>query len=176
MKKSKSNIVKILLLSVLLLLLLLWPLTGLAAEAIKQEPVYIITETELATLEQNSNRLLVISRQSAAELQRAKEQLQVSEQESSEARKQVELLQRQLSEQKASSMRQEELLLKTQKSLRPSAPGVLREIGLKIDVDKYVRGASYGVSRLVGMGRYIGLRAEYDWQDNQFGMWLTYQY
>ena len=34
MKKSKSNIVKTLLLSVLLLLLLLWPLTCLAAEAI----------------------------------------------------------------------------------------------------------------------------------------------
>lgn len=176
MKKSKLNIVKILLLSVLLLLLLLWPLTGLAAEAIKQEPVYIITETELETLEQNSNRLLVISRQSAAELQTAKEQRQVSDQELTEAKLQKELLQKQLTELEASSKNQENLQKEILKSLPPSAPGVLREIGLKIDVDKYVRGASYGVSKRIFNNKYIGLRGEYDWKDNQFGMWLTYQY
>ena len=176
MKKSKSNIVKFLLLSVLLLLLLLWPLTGLAAEAIKQEPVYIITETELATLEQNSNRLLVISRQSAAELQIAKEQLQVSDQELTEAKLQKELLQKQLTELEASSKNQENLQKEILKSLPPSAPGVLREVGLKIDVEKYVRGASYGVSKRIFNNYYIGLRGEYDWKDNQFGMWLTYQY
>lgn len=176
MKKSKSNIVKILLLSVLLLLLLLWPLTGLAAEAIKQEPVYMITETELTTLEQNSNRLLVISRQSAAELQIAKEQLQVSDQELTEAKLQKELLQKQLTELEASSKNQENLQKEILKSLPPSAPGVLREVGLKIDVEKYVRGASYGVSKRIFNNYYIGLRGEYDWKDNQFGMWLTYQY
>lgn len=176
MKKSKSNIVKTLLLSVLLLLLLLWPLTGLAAEAINQEPVYIITETELETLEQNSNRLLEISKQLTTELETARQQLKISEQALTEARLQKELLQKQLTELEASSKNQENLQKEILKSLPPSAPGVLREVGLKIDVEKYIRGASYGVSKRVFNNKYIGLRGEYNWKDNQFGMWLTYQY
>ena len=176
MKKSKSNIVKTLLLSVLLLLLLLWPLTGLAAEAINQESGYIITETELATLEQNSNRLLEISKQLTTELETARQQLKISEQASTEAKLQKELLQKQLTELEAWSKKQEELQQKILKSLPPSAPGVLREIGMKIDVEKYIRGISYGVSKRIVNNKYIGLRGEYDWKDNQFGMWLTYQY
>lgn len=176
MKKSKSNIVKTLLLSVLLLLLLLWPLTGLAAEAINQEPVYIITETELATLEQNSNRLLEISKQLTTELETARQQLKISEQASTEAKLQKELLQKQLSEQQALLKNQEDLLQQTQKSLKTSAPEALREIGMKMDVEKYISGISYGVSKRIVNNKYIGLRGEYDWKDNQFGMWLTYQY
>lgn len=180
MKKSKSNIVKILLSSVLssvlLLLLLLWPLTGLAAEAIKQEPVYIMTETELATLEQNSNRLLEISKQLTTELEVARQQLKISEQASTEVKLQKELLQKQLNEQQALLKNQENLQKEILKYLPPSAPGVLREVGLKIDVEKYGRGASYGVSKRIFNNKYIGLRGEYDWKDNQFGMWLTYQY
>ena len=49
------------------------------------EPVYMITETELVTLEQNSNRQLEISSQLAQELQTAKKQLKASEKESTEA-------------------------------------------------------------------------------------------
>ena len=176
MKKSKSNIVKTLLLSVLLLLLLLWPLTCLAAEAINQESVYIITETELATLEQNSNRLLEISRKLALELQIAREQQTLSDQASSEAKLQINQLQKQLTELEAWSKKQEELQQKILKSLPPSAPEALREIGMKMDVEKYIRGISYGVSKRIVNNRYIGLRGEYDWKDNQFGMWLTYQY
>lgn len=175
MKKSKSNIVKILLSSVLLLLLLLWPLTGLAAEAIKQEPVYIITETELATLEQNSNRLLEISKQLTTELETAREQLIVSDQELTEAKLQKELLQKQLTDVLNSSKKQENLQKEILKSLPPSAPGVLREVGIKIDVDDYVRGASFGVSRRIG-SKYIGVRGEYDWRDNKAGLWVTYAY
>lgn len=180
MKKSKSNIVKILLFSVLLLLLLLllllWSLTGLAAEAINQESVYIITETELATLEQNSNRLLENSKQLTTELETARQQLKISEQASTEAKLQKELLQKQLIEQQALLKNQEDLLQQTQKSLKTSAPEALREIGMKMDVEKYIRGISYGVSKRIVNNMYIGLRGEYDWKDNQFGMWLTYQY
>ena len=176
MKKSKSNIVKILLSSVLLLLLLLWPLTGLAAEAIKQEPVYIITETELATLEQNSNRLLEISKQLTTELETARQQLKISEQASTEAKLQKELLQKQLIEQQALLKNQEDLLQQTQGLLEASAPEAMREIGMKMDVEQYIRGISYGVSKRIVNNKYIGLRGEYDWKDNQFGMWLTYQY
>lgn len=176
MKKSKSNIVKILLFSVLLLLLLLWPLTGLAAEAINQESVYIITETELATLEQNSNRLLEISKQLTTELETARQQLKISEQASTEAKLQKELLQKQLIEQQALLKNQEDLLQQTQGLLKASAPEVMREIGMKMDVEQYIRGISYGVSKRIVNNKYIGLRGEYDWKDNQFGMWLTYQY
>jgi hypothetical protein len=175
MKKSKSNIVKTLLLSVLLLLLLLWPLTCLAAEAINQESVYIITETELATLEQNSNRLLENSKQLTTELETAKQQLKISEQASTEAKLQKELLQKQLIEQQA-LLKNQDLLQQTQELLKAFAPEAMREIGMKMDVEQYIRGISYGVSKRIVNNKYIGLRGEYDWKDNQFGVWLTYQY
>lgn len=130
------------------------------------EPAYMITESELVTLEQNSNRLLAISGQLAVELQTAREQLIVSDQELTEAKLQKELLQKQLTELEAWSKKQEELQQKILKSLPPSAPGVLREIGAKIDIDHYVTGISYGVSRRIG-SKYIGFRGEYDWQDKK---------
>lgn len=139
------------------------------------EPVYTITETELTALEQNSTRQLEISRKLALELQIAKEQQTLSEQASTEAKLQTEQLQKQLTELKASSKKQEELQQTILKSLPPSAPGVLREIGLKIDVDDYARGASFGVSKRIG-SKYIGLRGEYDWRDNKAGLWVTYAY
>lgn len=139
------------------------------------EPVYQITETELLTLEQNSNRQLAINSQLAKELQIAKEQLKVSEQASNEAKLQKELLQKQLTELETSSKNQENLQKEILKSLPPSAPGVLREIGAKINIDHYVTGISYGISRRIG-SKYIGLRGEYDWQDNKAGVWLTYAY
>lgn len=139
------------------------------------EPAYMITESELVTLEQNSNRLLAISGQLAVELQTAREQLIVSDQELTEAKLQKELLQKQLTDVLNSSKKQENLQKEILKSLPPSAPGVLREIGAKINVDHYVTGISYGVSRRIG-SKYIGLRGEYDWQDKQAGIWMTYAY
>lgn len=139
------------------------------------EPVYVITESELVTLEQNSTRQLEISRKLALELQIAREQQTLSDQALTEAKLQKELLQKQLTELETLSKNQENLQKEILKSLPPSAPGVLREVGLKIDVDRYITGASYGVSRLIG-SKYIGLRGEYDWQDKKAGVWLTYAY
>lgn len=139
------------------------------------EPAYMITESELATLEQNSTRQLEISRKLALELQIAREQQTLSDQASNEAKLQIEMLQEQLSELETMSKNQEALQKEILKSLPPSAPVVLREVGVKIDIDKYARGASYGVSRRVG-SKYIGIRAEYDWQDSSGGIWLTYAY
>lgn len=65
--------------------------------------------------------------------------------------------------------------MRAEKSLAPSAPVVLREVGLKIDIDDYVRGASYGVSRSIGKN-YLGVRGEYDWKDKKSGVWVTYAY
>lgn len=139
------------------------------------EPAYMITESELVTLEQNSTRQLEISRKLALELQIAREQQTLSDQALSEAKKQIEQLQKQLTELEALSKNQENLQKEILKSLPPSAPGVLREIGAKIDIDYYVTGISYGVSRLIG-SKYLGLRGEYDWQDKQAGIWMTYGY
>lgn len=169
MKKNKSNVVNICLALLLLLQALLLPVICSA------EQMYQITETELTELEQNSNRQLAISSQLAQELQTAKKRLKVSDQELTEAKLQKELLQKQLTELETLSKNQENLQKEILKSLPPSAPGVLREVGLKIDVDHYITGASYGVSRLIG-SKYIGLRGEYDWKDKKAGMWLTYAY
>lgn len=87
------------------------------------EPAYMITESELVTLEQNSNRLLAISSQLAVELQTAREQLIVSDQELTEAKLQKELLQKQLTDVLNSSKKQENLQKEILKSLPPSAPG-----------------------------------------------------
>ena len=169
MMKNRSKVVSIFWVLLLSLQFLLLPSTCSA------EQVYLITETELTTLEQNSTRQLAISSQLAAEMQTAREQLKVSDQESTEAKQRIAELQKQLSELEASSKKQENLQKEILKSLRPSAPGVLREIGAKIDIDHYVTGISYGVSRLIG-SKYLGLRGEYDWQDKKTGVWVTYAY
>lgn len=139
------------------------------------EPAYMITESELVTLEKNSTRQLEISRKLALELQIAREQQTLSDQASSEAKLQIDQLQKQLTELEAWSKKQEALQKEILKSLPPSAPGVLREIGAKIDIDHYVTGISYGVSRRIG-SKYIGFRGEYDWQDKKTGVWVTYAY
>lgn len=169
MKKSKVG-------HLIIAFLLVWVLVQFFfLSACSAEPAYMITESELVTLEQNSNRQLAISSQLAAELQTAREQLKVSDQESTEAKLQIDQLQKQLTDVLNSSKKQEELQQTILKSLPPSAPGVLREIGAKINVDHYVTGISYGVSRRIG-SKYIGFRGEYDWEDKQAGLWVTYAY
>lgn len=170
MKKSKVGYL-------IIAFLLVWALAQFffLPATCSAEPAYMITESELVTLEQNSTRQLEISRKLALELQIAREQQTLSDQASSEAKLQINQLQKQLSEQQALLKKQEELQQTILKSLPPSAPGVLREIGLKIDVDDYVRGASFGVSRRIG-SKYIGVRGEYDWRDNKAGLWVTYAY
>src|SRR5699024_11762428 len=63
------------------------------------EPAYMITESELATLEQNSTRQLEISRKLALELQIAREQ-QRSEEHTSELQSRFDLVCRLLLEKK----------------------------------------------------------------------------
>lgn len=170
MKKSKVGYL-------IIAFLLVWALAQFffLPATCSAEPAYMITETELVTLEQNSNRQLELSSQLAKELQIAKERLKVSDQELTEAKLQKELLQKQLTELETLSKNQENLQKEILKSLPPSAPGVLREIGAKIDIDHYVTGISYGVSRLIG-SKYLGLRGEYDWRDKKAGVWVTYAY
>ena len=44
---------------------------------------------------------------------------------------------------------QEDLLQQTQELLKASAPEAMREIGMKMDVEQYIRGISYGVSKRI---------------------------
>lgn len=169
MKKSKVGYL-------IIAFLLVWALAQFFfLPACSAESAYMITESELVTLEQNSNRQLAISSQLAVELQTAREQLIVSDQELTEAKLQINQLQKQLTDVLNSSKKQENLQKEILKSLPPSAPGVLREIGAKIGIDHYVTGISYGVSRRIG-SKYIGFRGEYDWQDKKTGVWVTYAY
>lgn len=58
-----------------------------------------------------------------------------------------------------------------------TAPKVLREIGAKVDEQNYVSGVSYGVKRRINeKGKYIGVRADYNWNEKKVGVWLTYTY
>ena len=170
MKKSKVGYL-------IIAFLLVWALAQFffLPATCSAEPAYMITESELATLEQNSTRQLEISRKLALELQIAREQQTLSDQASSEAKLQINQLQKQLTDVLNSSKKQENLQKEILKSLPPSAPEVLREIGVKIDAGDYIRGASYGVSRRFG-SKYIGIRGEYDWQDKKTGVWVTYAY
>lgn len=59
-----------------------------------------------------------------------------------------------------------------------AAPKVLREIGLKADSSgNGIAGVSYGIKRRISAeGKYIGVRADYDWKDKEAAVWLTYTY
>lgn len=139
------------------------------------EPVYMITETELTTLENNFSSLEQINKSSLEKSEKLQQKLEISLNKQEQLEKECYRLESKLLISLEKSERQEKSLKKVEKSLPPSAPGILREVGLKIDVDRYVTGASYGVSRRIG-SKYIGLRGEYDWQDKKAGVWVTYQY
>ena len=59
-----------------------------------------------------------------------------------------------------------------------AAPKVLHEIGLKADSSgNGIAGVSYGIKRRISAeGKYIGVRADYDWKDKEAAVWLTYTY
>lgn len=59
-----------------------------------------------------------------------------------------------------------------------AAPKVLREVGLKAGTDgNAVAGVSYGIKRRISAeGKYIGVRADYDWKEKEAAVWLTYTY
>lgn len=59
-----------------------------------------------------------------------------------------------------------------------ASPKVLREIGLKADSSgNGIAGVSYGIKRRISAeGKYIGVRADYDWKDKEAAVWLTYTY
>lgn len=139
------------------------------------EVMYQITETELTALENNFNSLEQINKSSLERSEKLPQELEVSLNKQEQLEKECYRLESKLLISMEKSENLEKSLEKAEKSLPPSAPEVLREIGLKIDVDDYARGASFGVSRRIG-SKYIGLRGEYDWKDNKAGVWLTYAY
>lgn len=98
-----------LLLLALLLCFWVWPL-GTASASETPEPVYQITETELATLENNLAQLRSINESLQRELATQKRELHVLRQESSTLVNQLQLLRRQ-------SETQQDLLMNANKSL-----------------------------------------------------------
>ncbi len=58
-----------------------------------------------------------------------------------------------------------------------NAPKVLREVGVKLDSQDKISGISYGVKkRIDAKGKYIGVRAEYDWKEKDAEIWATYSW
>ena len=169
MMKNRSKVVSIFWVLLLSLQFLLLP------SICSAEQVYLITETELTTLENNFSSLEQINKSSLEKSEKLQQELEISLNKQEQLEKECYRLESKLLSSLEKSERQEKSLKKAEKSLPPSAPGVLREIGAKINVDHYVTGISYGVSRRIG-GKYIGFRGEYDWQDKKAGVWVTYQY
>ena len=169
MMKNRSKVVSIFWVLLLSLQFLLLP------SICSAEQVYLITETELTTLENNFSSLEQINKSSLEKSEKLQQELEISLNKQEQLEKECYRLESKLLSSLEKSERQEKSLKKAEKSLPPSAPGVLREIGAKINVDHYVTGISYGVSRRIG-GIYIGFRGEYDWQDKKTGVWVTYAY
>jgi septal ring factor EnvC (AmiA/AmiB activator) len=169
MMKNRSKVVSIFWVLLLSLQFLLLP------SICSAEQVYLITETELTTLENNFSSLEQINKSSLEKSEKLQQELEISLNKQEQLEKECYRLESKLLSSLEKSERQEKSLKKAEKSLPPSAPGVLREIGAKINVDHYVTGISYGVSRRIG-GKYIGFRGEYDWQDKKTGVWVTYAY
>lgn len=169
MMKNRSKVVSIFWVLLLSLQFLLLP------SICSAEQVYLITETELTTLENNFSSLEQINKSSLEKSEKLQQELEISLNKQEQLEKECYRLESKLLSSLEKSERQEKSLKKVEKSLPPSAPGVLREIGAKINVDHYVTGISYGVSRRIG-GKYIGFRGEYDWQDKKTGVWVTYAY
>ena len=169
MMKNRSKVVSIFWVLLLSLQFLLLP------SICSAEQVYLITETELTTLENNFSSLEQINKSSLEKSEKLQQELEISLNKQEQLEKECYRLESKLLISLEKSERQEKSLKKVEKSLPPSAPGVLREIGAKINVDHYVTGISYGVSRRIG-GKYIGFRGEYDWQDKKTGVWVTYAY
>lgn len=169
MMKNRSKVVSIFWVLLLSLQFLLLP------SICSAEQVYLITETELTTLENNFSSLEQINKSSLEKSEKLQQELEISLNKQEQLEKECYRLESKLMSSLEKSERQEKSLKKAEKSLPPSAPGVLREIGAKINVDHYVTGISYGVSRRIG-GKYIGFRGEYDWQDKKTGVWVTYAY
>ncbi len=169
MMKNRSKVVSIFWVLLLSLQFLLLP------SICSAEQVYLITETELTTLENNFSSLEQINKSSLEKSEKLQQELEISLNKQEQLEKECYRLESKLLSSLEKSERQEKSLKKAEKSLPPSAPGVLREIGAKINVDHYVTGISYGVSRRIG-GKYIGFRGEYDWQDKKTGVWVIYAY
>ena len=169
MMKNRSKVVSIFWVLLLSLQFLLLP------SICSAEQVYLITETELTTLENNFSSLEQINKSSLEKSEKLQQELEISLNKQEQLEKECYRLESKLLSSLEKSERQEKSLKKAEKSLPPSAPGVLREIGAKINVDHYVTGISYGVSRRIG-SKYIGFRGEYDWQDKKTGVWVTYAY
>lgn len=137
-----------------------------------------ITPEQLTALESRLNRLDEINRLSLAELQTLKAQLAASQQALTEARKQSEQLQAQLAALKVTSQNQEALLQNAEKSSKAlektQAKKALNEYAVLIDDFNGIAGVAYGRYFRIGeSSRYIGARASYNWDDSQFGLWVS---
>lgn len=89
-----------------------------------------------------------------------------------------EQLQAQLAALKVTSQNQEALLQNAEKSSKAlektQAKKALNEYAVLIDDFKGIAGVAYGrYFRIDESSRYIGARASYNWDESQFGLWVS---
>lgn len=101
--------------------LLLFVASFLAPVTCAAEGHYVITETELTTLQNNLTELQNLNEQSQTELKRLRSELETSKTELAEARKQSTELRKQLDELTAASKRQTQSLDQVNESLKEYA-------------------------------------------------------
>lgn len=166
---NRKAVKSITILLLLLLSLCLSPLPCGAAE---------ITAEQLTALEVRLNRLDEINKLSLTELQTLKRELAASQQALTAARKQSAELTAQLAALKATSKKQEVLLQTAEKSSavleKMQAKKTLNEYAVLIDDFNGIAGVAYGRYFRIGeSSRYIGARASYNWDESQFGLWVS---
>lgn len=161
---------KSMLLALLLSLVLLLPQPSASAAE--------ITTEQLVAVESRLNKLETLRQQSLADLQTLNSQLAISQQELTAARQQLATLKAQLAELKQTSQNQESSLRKYEEyckklEVQKSKP-VLTEYSLKADAQNYVSGIGFGKYFRFFNAGYIGAKAEYDWKESQFNLWVSY--
>lgn len=136
------------------------------------------TDQMLIKVEQKLNQLEILRQRSLEDLQVLNSQLAISQQELSAAKAQLQTLKAQLAELKQTSKNQESSLKKYEEYCRKleaqKSKPVLTEYSLKADAQSYISGIGFGKYFRFFNAGYIGGRAEYDWKEQQFNIWLSY--
>lgn len=167
MDRNSYRLIAISLLLVALLFYLLPQSSASAAE---------ISESQIVAIENKLNRLETLKQQSLMELEVLNGQLEVSQQRLNIAKQQLEMLKYQLAELKQTSKKQEESLTKYEeyckKLEKQKAKKVLNEYSVQVNPQEYISGIGYGKYFLISQ-YYVGAKAEYDWKDSRFNLWLS---
>lgn len=168
--KPKNLIIAICCTLLALLLVFLFPSYSYGAE---------ITEQELTQLETNLTRLEQLNKQSREKAQNLQRTLDGLENKQEMLEKNCYALQGKLLTLQENSAKQENSLQTAKEYAEKLEQGqskkALSEYALKAGSTQSIAGAAWGrYFRLGSRCCYIGVRIEYDWEDSEAGLWLSF--